>query len=184
MEKGTGGFLHDPLDLTNYAEHWTCPDGKTVVLRPIRSDDKPIEKELIEGLSIESSRYRFFHSVKEATEDMLHLFCDVDNENAIAIIAEYKGNDKRRNVGVVRLLVDADQQAGEFAILVADDFQNKGLGWKFMETLLNIARAKELKKLYGTVLADNYTMLKLMKEYGFTIGAPIEGEVKVIRQLP
>ena len=183
MEMEKSDILHSSLDLTNYAEHWTCHDGKTVILRPIRSDDKPIEKELIEGLSIESSRYRFFHRMKEATEDILHLFCDIDNKNAIAIIAEYNANDKKRNVGVVRLLVDPDQQTGEFAILVADDFQNNGLGTKFMETLINIARAKELKNIYGTVLADNYKMLQLVKEYDFTIGVSVYGEVKVTRQI-
>jgi acetyltransferase len=179
----SSGISGRQLDLANYVERWITHDGRTVILRPIKPQDKPIEKELIEDLSDESSRYRFFCTIKEATENTLSLFCDVDNVNAIAIIAEYKVNNRIRNVGVVRLLVDNNQQSGEFAILVADDFHNSGLGWKFMETLINIGRAKGLKSIYGTVLADNSRMLKLMKEFGFAIGQAEDGEVKVVHEL-
>jgi acetyltransferase len=114
---------------------------------------------------------------------MLHLFCDIDNNNAIAITAEYGDGVSKRNVGVVRLLVDPDQQSGEFAIVVADDFQGSGLRWRFMETLISIARNRGLKSVYGYVLPDNYRMLKLLKEFDFTIGDEIDGERKAAREL-
>lgn len=173
----------DTLDITGYVEQWTSRDGREVILRPIRPDDRLIEKELIEGLSADSSRYRFFCHVKEATESMLRLFCDVDNKNAVAIIAEYHTNTARRNVGVVRLNVDPDQESAEFAILVADDFQGTGLGRKLMETLMKIAQGKKLKKIYGSVLADNYKTLNMVKEFDFKAGPDICGEIKITRQL-
>jgi acetyltransferase len=183
MEAGKSHNLHDSLNLTRNEETWTSRDGKTVILRPIRSEDKRIEKELIDGLSDESSRYRFFHVVKEATEDMVNKFCDIDYKNEIAIIAEYNSNDKKRNVGVVRLFIDPSLKNGEFAILVADNFQHSGLGTKLMETLIDIGRQKGLKSIYGIVLADNNKMLTLVKECGFSIGSNSYGQVRVSRQL-
>ena len=97
---------HDSLDSSAFRENWTSRDGKIVILRSITSKDKRIEKELIDGLSAQSSRYRFFHVTKEATEEMVSKFCDIDYKNEIAIIAEYNSNDKKRNVGVVRLFID------------------------------------------------------------------------------
>ncbi|MGA2157633.1 MAG: GNAT family N-acetyltransferase [Dehalococcoidia bacterium] len=175
--------LHDSLNLFTYRESWITRDGRTVILRSITSADKGIEKELIDGLSIQSGRYRFFHVIKEATEEMVNKFCDIDYKNEVAIIAEYNSNGKARNVGVVRLFIDSGRQAGEFAILVADNFQDSGLGTKFMETLIDIGRERGLKSIYGIVLADNDRMLTLMKEFGFNIGENSDGEVKITRQL-
>jgi len=175
--------LYDSLDPSAYRENWVSRDGRAIVLRSITPQDKRIEKELIDGLSIQSSRYRFFHVIKEATEEMVNQFCDIDYKNEIAIIAEYNSNDKKRNVGVVRLFIDPNQQTGEFAILVADNFQGSGLGTKFMETLIDIGRKKGLKSIYGIVLAENNGMLTLAKEFGFDIGVISSGEVRIARQL-
>jgi acetyltransferase len=175
--------LHDSLNLFTYKENWISSDGKTVILRSITSADKRIEKELIDGLSIQSSHYRFFHVLKEATEEMVEKFCDIDYTNEIAIIAEYNSNDRKRNAGVVRLFIDAGRQTGEFAILVADSFQNSGLGTKFLETLIDIGRERGLKSIYGTVLSDNKKMLSLVKNMGFNIGANSDGEIRIDRQL-
>jgi acetyltransferase len=183
METEKPDNLHDSHDLSAYRENWTSRDGKTVVLRSITSGDKRIEKELIDGLSLQSSRYRFFHVIKEATEEMVSKFCDIDYKSEIAIIAEYNSNDKKRNVGVVRLFLDPGLQTGEFAILVADNFHDSGLGTKFMETLIDIGRKKGLKSIYGIVLADNNRMLTLVKEFGFSISPNSYGEVKIVRQL-
>jgi acetyltransferase len=173
----------DSLDLSTYRENWTSRDGKSVILRSITSEDKRIEKELIDGLSLKSARYRFFHVIKEATEEMVDKFCDIDYMNEVAIIAEYNANGKKRNVGVVRLFMDHVQQTGEFAILVADNFQGSGLGTKFMETLIDIAREKGLKSIFGIVMAENSGMLTLAKEFGFVIGSIADGEVKISLQL-
>jgi acetyltransferase len=173
----------DSLGLSAYRENWISRDGKAVILRSITSEDKRIEKELIDGLSIESSRYRFFHVTKEATEEMVDRFCDIDYRNEVAIIAEYDLDGRKRNVGVVRLYIDPNFQTGEFAILVADNFHDSGLGTKFMETLIKIGREKGFKSIYGTVLADNAKMLTLVKEFDFSIGANSDGEVKITRKL-
>jgi acetyltransferase len=152
-------------------------------LRSITSGDKGIEKELIDGLSVESSRYRFFQVIKEATEEMVNKFCDIDYENEIAIIAEYNSNGKKRNVGVVRLCIDPTLHNGEFAILVADDFHDTGLGTKFMQILIDVGQKNGLKSIYGIVLADNHKMLSLAKEFGFSVGAISFGVVKIERQV-
>jgi acetyltransferase len=175
--------LHDSLNLFKYRENWTSRDGRTITLRSITSGDKRIEKELIDGLSVQSGRYRFFHVIKEATEEMVNRFCDIDYKTEVAIIAEYNSNDRKRNVGVVRLFIDHNLQTGEFAILVADSFQDSGLGTKLMQTLIDIGRERGLKSIYGIVLAENNRMLTLAKEFGFSIGANADGEVRITRQL-
>ena len=66
--------LHDAFHLFSYREDWVSRDGRSIILRSITSKDKRIEKELIDGLSIQSSNYRFFHVIKEATEEMVNKY--------------------------------------------------------------------------------------------------------------
>jgi acetyltransferase len=67
--------------------------------------------------------------------------------------------------------------------LVADNFQNNGLGTEFMEILIDLGRERGLKSMYATVLADNNRMLTLAKKFGFDIGENSYGEIKIARQL-
>ncbi len=174
--------LDKSLHVGKYIQPWTCRDGRCVVLRPIEPEDRLLEKELIERLSAESSRFRFFDRIREATPEMLNQFCNIDYVHEIAVIAEYKAGDEKRNVGVGRLIIEPNKESGEFAIVVADDFQNNGLGTKLLHTLIDIGREKELKNIYGIVLKDNWKMLGLAKKLGFTIEASPYEEVKVIRE--
>lgn len=124
-----------------------------------------------------------FGRIKEVTPKMLSQFCDIDYEHVIAIMAEYDFGGEKRNVGIGRLIIDPDMQNGEFAIVVADDFQNNGLGRKLLSTLIDIGREKKLKSIYGIVLRENYKMLSLAKKLGFSIKTSSPGEVRAIRHL-
>ena len=166
-----------------YIEDWRCRDGRLVILRPICQGDKLLEKEFIEHLSVESSRFRFFDRIAEATPEMLTQFCNIDYVHEMAIIAEYNSGDEKRNVGVGRLIIEPDTGAGELAIVVADDFQANGLGTKLLNILIDISRERELKSIYGIVMQDNWKMIRLAKKLGFTTETSLDREVKVIRGL-
>jgi acetyltransferase len=160
---------------TRYIQPWRCRDGRSVLLRPIRPEDEPLEHELIAGLSPESSRFRFFYIIKDISHDMLSRFCNIDYSREIAIIAEYNSSGKRRNVGVGRLVNQPGTETGEFATLVADDFQEVGLGHKLTDMLIGIAQEKGLKSMYGVILRDNAKMVGLVRSLGFTI-EPIDAD--------
>jgi len=181
MQNRTGEYSHLVISPypTKYIQPWRCKDGKSVLLRPIRPEDEPLERELIAGLSKESSRFRFFYIIKEITHEMLSRFCSIDYDREMAIVVEYTSNKKRRNVGVGRLIIEPGMETGEFAIVVADDFQGNGLGLKLLDSLIGIARDKGLGSIYGIVLNDNSKMISLAKKLGFTIGRLSDEESRV-----
>ncbi len=168
---------------TRYVQPWSCRDGRVVLLRPIRPEDELLERELIEGLSEESMRHRFFHLIKYITHDMLTRFCNIDYDREMAMVAEYTSNGKRRNVGVARVVIEPSGEAGEFAVLVADDFQHCGLGLKLSDMLIGVAHEKGLKSIYGIVLSDNTRMLGLAKKLGFKTQSYYGDETKIILEL-
>jgi acetyltransferase len=167
---------------TKYVQPWRCYDGRSVTLRPIRPEDEPLERDLIAGLSPESSRFRFFQIIRDISHDMLSRFCNIDYAREMAIIAEYTGGGARRNVGVGRLIMTADD-SGEFAVVVADDFQNNGLGLKLCDVLIGIGVEKGLKKIFGIVLNDNKKMIGLSRKLGFTMERISEDESRITLEL-
>jgi len=169
---------------TRYIQPWECKDGRSVLLRPVRPEDEPLEKELIaNNLSEESMRFRFYHVIREMTHGMLTKFCNVDYDREIAIIAEYTSNGKKRNVGEGRMVIQPGGEIAEFAIVVAEDFQGAGLGLKLSDTLIGIAKDRGLSGVYGSVLNNNKRMLGLVKRLGFIIEKLSPDESKVTLEL-
>ena len=155
---------------TKYITPYRLKDGTEVLLRPIRPEDEPIEAELIQNLSEETKRFRFFQVIKEITHEMLVRFCNIDYDREMAIIAEYtEPGGKKRNVGVGRLIMDPTRKRGEFAVVVADDFQGKGLGTKLVDMMIEIADEKGLETIYGVVMPENTRMIELCRRLGFDV---------------
>ena len=72
-------------------------------------------------------------------------------------------------MGVGRLYMAADRSSGEFAVIVGDPWQGKGLGPKLVEQVIALARDQKVKVLHGDVLTQNKPMLDLAKKVGFEI---------------
>jgi acetyltransferase len=87
----------------------------------------------------------------------------------MAIIAEYTEGGKKRNIGVSRLIIEPGEKRAEFAVVVADEFQGKGLGTKLLDMLIGIGEDKDLESIYGIVLPDNRRMMDLCRALGFEI---------------
>ncbi len=164
----TGAYPHLVITPypTRYITPWTLRDGTEVLLRPIRPEDEPLQHDLFYTLSEKTVKERFFSVIKDMTHNMLVRFCNVDYDREIAIVAEVGGGDTKRIVGISRLIIEPGSKA-QFAVLVHDDYQGKGLGKKLVEVLIGIAREKGLEEVYAITLSENDRMLKLMRGLGF-----------------
>ncbi|MFP4559078.1 MAG: GNAT family N-acetyltransferase [Archaeoglobaceae archaeon] len=154
---------------TRYISPWRLLDGTEVLLRPIRPEDEPLEYEMLTTLSEDSLRGRFFQVIRNIDHEMLTRFTNIDYDREIAMVAEIKEGQKKRIIGIGRLIIESDFEKGEFAVVVHDDYQGRGLGYKLVDFLIGIAQEKGLEKIYGTVLKDNTRMLKMCEELGFDI---------------
>ena len=160
---------------TRYITPYSLSDGEEVLLRPIRPEDEPLEYEMLATLSPETVRGRFFQSITNIDHAELTRFCNIDYEREMAFVAELRQGTTRRIIGVSRIIMESDMKSGEFAVLVHDDYQNKGLGYKLIDMLIGVAQEKRLEKIYGVVLSDNYRMLNICRKSGFRIEGMEEG---------
>ena len=157
-----------PVELV---QNWTLRDGTRVVIRPIRPQDRQIEQDFVHNLSDESRYFRFFNAVRDLSETALTRFTQVDYDREMALIALISENGREAEIGVARYAINPDGRSCEFAIVVADAWQRKGIGSKLMHSLMDAAGSRGLETMEGWVLAGNSRMLALMDALGFTIDA-------------
>ena len=153
-------------------ETWTLDDGKKLTLRHITPDDAGIEQAFVRKLSAQSRYMRFHGTIKELNKKDLATFTNPDPLNAEALIILYKGEkneDEDEEVGVARFVIDPDNQGCEFAIVVADEWQERGLGAKLMQVLIGHAKSRGIKRIHGSVLKDNSDMRQFVKGLGFEV---------------
>jgi acetyltransferase len=164
----------------NYEFKEKLPDNTEILIRPIKPEDEEMHLDFFYSLSKETNYYRFFSYRKRLTHEQLASFTQIDYNREVAIVAVAKENGKEKIVGVNRLVYYPNSEKYEFAIVVRDQWQAKGVGKILMDKLFRIAKDKGIKEIYGSVLAENSKMLNFAKKLGFEI-IDTEGEIVYIR---
>jgi acetyltransferase len=139
---------------------------QSFVFRAIRPEDEPLMEKLFRSFSEETVRLRFFHPIKEMTHEMLTRYCFNDYDREMAIVVEKPGKG-RKLLGVGRFMKDVGNESAEFAVVVTDAFQRKGLGRELLEYVVEIAGARGIKRLWALVSCENQAMVELAKSRGF-----------------
>ncbi len=155
-----------PADLI---EHWQMADGTDITVRPIRPEDADIEQDFIRNLSPESRYFRFMQNIRELTPAMLVRFTQIDYDRELALIGVYQKEGQEVQIGVVRYVIQPDGQSCEFALVIADDWNSKGIGQRLLRSLMWTAKKRGLTTMQGEVLSNNHRMLSLIKDLGFSI---------------
>jgi acetyltransferase len=150
-------------------------DGSTVLVRPIRPEDAALEAAFIGGLSGESRYRRFLSASLQTSPETIARFTQVDYDRDLALVAVAEGSI----VGVARYVREADPRRAEFALVVADRWQGRGLGALLMNRLEHAAHEAGIERLDGIVLASNPPMLALVRQLGYEI-SPIEGDPQTV----
>jgi acetyltransferase len=144
-------------------------DGTDIIIRPIRPEDAEIEQKFIRELSSEAKYFRFMSSLQELTQEMLVRFTQIDYHNEMALIAVKHDGNAEEEIGVARYVINLDKKSCEFALVVSDQWQRKGIGHQLMQRLMEVARDRGLERMEGEVLKNNFKMLELIKGLNFQI---------------
>ncbi|WP_296712144.1 bifunctional acetate--CoA ligase family protein/GNAT family N-acetyltransferase [Rhodoblastus sp.] len=145
----------------------TLKNGTPVQLRPVRPEDEEMYKVFFTHVSPEDIRLRFFAPVKEFSHAFIARLIQIDYARSFVCVAVDENTGLM--LGVVRLMLDADHEHGEYAVLLRSDLKGQGLGWKLMKYMIEFARAEGIKTVEGQVLSENQPMLSMNQALGFTI---------------
>src|SRR5262245_4137868 len=107
----------------------------------------------------------FFARIAELSAEELDKLSHLNYQHDMAFIALDESTG--RMLGLVRLKEELDEETAEFAILVRSRLKGHGLGWLLMQRVIDYAKEKGLRRVYGDVLAENSAMLQMSAELGF-----------------
>ena len=176
-------FSH--LAIRPYPEHLVhrtdLKDGTPVVLRPIRPEDEPLWHDMLLECSPETIRGRFRSLFRQMTHEMAARFCFMDYDRELAIVAEATSAE-RKLIGVGHLICDADHTDAEYAVLVSDPWQRRGVGSLITETCVKIAADWGLSKVVGETERLNRGMIATFKHAGFDIDYDTNPDAVIVRK--
>lgn len=119
--------------------------------------------------SKKAAAYQRLFSTRSLTEAELRRFTDIDYERDMALIATVRDAGIERQIGVARYIREPDTRRAEFAIVLSDDWQGRGLGFELLRRLIAAAKANAIACLDGAVLSENAPMIALAKKLGFLV---------------
>jgi acetyltransferase len=168
----------------HYIGEWAAPDGTRFTIRPIRPEDEPLMVRFHGELSEESVYARYFTYLKLAqrtAHERLTRICFIDYDREMALVAETVDPESGDPViaGVGRLSKSHGREEGEFAILIADRWQRRGLGTELLRRLVEIGRREGLDRIFAEMLAGNAGMRRASQAAGFEL-RPMPGDPQLM----
>ena len=150
-------------------------DGRELLLRPIRPEDESALRQTFATLSPDQVRRHFAAATGALAQIDAARFTQIDYDREMALILTAPGNAGRTPVyGLVRILIDTNQERAEFVIALHPDVTGQGLGHRLMQRSIAYARGRGLRQLQGDVMRDNRVMRRLAANLGFVEESPPE----------
>ena len=163
-----------PKNLETYR---TTKAGLEIFMRPVRMSDEPLLKDLFYSLSDTSLYKRFISRRQDMPHERLQEFVIIDYSKEVSILAFVKEDEQDIIVGMGEYNMDANTHNAEVALVVKDEYQNKGIGAELLSYLTLLAKKQGLLGFTAEVLIDNKPMLHLFEKMGFIIDKRAEEQV-------
>ncbi len=159
-----------------YTSECKMKDGGEVTIRPIRPEDEPLMVKFHESLSERTVYQRYLHMMKlsqRVAHERLTRICFIDYDREMALVAIHEGNI----VGVSRLRKIHGTKDAEFAVIISDDYQGRGIGTELVRRLMEYARNEGVGRVIADVLPDNLVMQRISEKLGFQIKRSLDEPV-------
>lgn len=147
----------------------TTKAGLKLLLRPVRISDEPLLKDFFYSLSDRSIYRRFISTRKDMHHERLQEFVIIDYTREMVILAVVEQLQKDRVVGIAQYGKQEYAHTAEVAVVISDDFQNKGVGTELLSFVTYLAKKEGLLGFTAEVLVENRPMLHLFEKMGFII---------------
>ncbi|MBI3376302.1 MAG: GNAT family N-acetyltransferase [Betaproteobacteria bacterium] len=143
--------------------------GHAISIRALRADDFDIEYRFITGLSLETRNSRLLGGARPVTPEYVARLTRIDFPRELALAAVVMLGGEETLIGVARYALEADGAGCEFALVIADAWQGRGIGRRLTESLTAAAQAHGIARMSGYVLSTNAAMLGLARKLGFRL---------------
>jgi acetyltransferase len=164
-------------------------DGRAAWIREVRPDDGDALGAFIRGLSPSSRYLRFLVGMRGLSTEAIRRLTRPSADREAVLVAT-PGDSLGRIIGMAQYVIDPDGESCEFALVVGDDWQRRGLGSRLILELSGVAARHGVTRIHADVLTDNHAMRRLAEKNGWDLhtrpATPVVMELtgKLPEQLP
>ncbi len=173
VENGVHGAhssqLADHPDSSQHVGECCLDDGTSIRFRPIEPTDVSAYGGMLSLCSPKSLYSRYEQLITTSPHEMAEELCGQNSDCNLTVIAEIIDDDASSIIGAAQLLSDQGHEAAEYAVLVADPWQGKGLGGSFTSFCLQVARARGIGRVIAEFLPDNMRMIRILETHEFDL---------------
>ncbi len=175
-----------PGEAGQYPEHLererTTKAGVRILFRPVKINDEPLLKDFFYSLSDKSMYRRFMSLRRHMPHERLQEFCVIDYTKETVILAiRHDQNGQEVVVGLGQYSIVEGTHTADVAFTVADDEQNKGIGFELLKYLAYLAKGQGILAFSADVLSENMPMMHLFEKIAPNLRREIEGGVISLR---
>ncbi len=161
--------------MASYSKEGVLKDGSRVILRPLVKEDR--DKLLDFFRRLEEKEISFLRNDVRDPAVIDHWVDNIDYSRVFPLVAEAEG----RIVGDATLhmrKVGWKRHLGNVRVVVARDYQNRGLGTLLINEIVELAGELGLEKLLAEIHLQATKALTAFKKAGFSVKAVFEDLVK------
>lgn len=167
-----------PLVLAERLSLHTLDDGHEVEVRELRRADRHAVLEGFDHLSPDSRYRRFLGAISQLDESVLRTLLAADGVDNIALVAVDVDatHHERSGIGIAQSIRDpARPTEAEYAIVVADAWQGRGIGRLLTSELAVAAFRHGIRRWTATMLFDNTAVRRLLQGVSHEIQFVVQG---------
>lgn len=143
-----------------------------IVIRPLARADRELMADLPARISPAAASLRFHVAMETLTDAMLDLLLDLEVGQREALLAL----DEGAIVGIARFARDAAESVeAEVAVVVADDWQHRGIARCLMESLTARALTAGITRFRADMLGDNAGAHRFFSQLGPVLSSRTAG---------
>jgi acetyltransferase len=111
--------------------------------------------------------------------ERLRRICFIDYNRELALVVDYQNptTGVHEILAVGRLTKVRGAHEAEFAVVVSDAYQGKGIGNQLLRRLIEAARGEKLRRIFAEILSENIEIQRLIVKLGFHLECAIPGQL-------
>jgi acyl-CoA synthetase (NDP forming)/GNAT superfamily N-acetyltransferase len=158
-----------------FREYALLRNGESVLLRTATVEDVSAVERLMQSVSSQSLQMRFMGAVSYVARSTLEFMCTGEPRDRLCLLAIFGQEPEERVVGIGNYVSLGLAGKAEVALLVLDEFQNRGISTLLLERLAGIAAANGFIGFEAEMLYDNQPMSNVLRDSGFEVCQAYDG---------
>jgi len=169
---------------SEYETTFTTREKEKIKIRPVKTTDERLLKELYYSLNERDLYLRFFGLKKEFTHSKTQNEVNIDYNTIFSIGAFIGDIENEKMIGNATYYLNPQLNTAEYSFLVREDYRGKGIGTFLYQHLIIVAKEKGIKGFYGTIHVQNKSTVKILRKGGYTkITPPEVGEKELFYEV-